>query len=512
MRALISVSDKKGIVKFAENLKNLGFEIISTGGTLKKLEDSGINAIPISDITNFPECLDGRVKTLHPAVHGGLLAKRDKKEHMEKLTELNIKTIDLVCINLYPFKETIKKENVSLSFAIENIDIGGPAMLRSAAKNHKDIIVLTNPSDYDNIISLLKNSTEVPYEEKYKLALKAFELTAAYDAMISEYLRKRKNYPLPANPSFTYEKIMDLRYGENPHQKASYYKEIIPPKDALVNARQLNGKELSFNNINDATGALACLREFDGIASVAVKHANPCGVGTADNIYDAYMKAYNGDPVSIFGGIVAFNTEVDEKTAKKLNEIFLEIVIAPSFSPKALEIIKEKLNLRILELDLKEKTANNNTDYDIKKIDGGILIQEQNTDNINAKTFNIVTDIAPTERQLKDMIFGMRLVKHIKSNGIALVKDGGSVGIGPGQTNRIGALEIAIRTSNLGVEGSVLASDAFFPFADCVELAAKNGIKAIVQPGGSVRDEESIKLANKFKIAMVFTGIRHFKH
>ncbi|MDR0853423.1 MAG: bifunctional phosphoribosylaminoimidazolecarboxamide formyltransferase/IMP cyclohydrolase [Clostridiales Family XIII bacterium] len=521
MRALISVSDKTGVVEFARELVDLGVEIISTGGTHKTLSDSGIPVTGISDVTDFPECLDGRVKTLHPAVHGGILAMRDKDEHMAQIKELGIEPIDIVAINLYPFKETIKREDVTLPIAIENIDIGGPTMLRSAAKNHKDVLVICDPADYAPAIAELKTESGVDYEFKYRLALKVFEHTAAYDAMISEYLRSVKNIPLPANPTFTYERLQELRYGENPHQKASYYKEIHPWKGALVNAKQLHGKELSFNNINDTNGALFCLREFDEPTVVAVKHANPCGVASDTTIAKAYKKAHDADPVSIFGGIIAANLEIDRETAEEINKIFAEIVIAPSFSDEAFKILSKKKNIRLLELGDMEKAVPVGS-IDIKKVDGGILVQDIDAELYDEDDLTFVTKSVPTDEQLEDLKFAMRVVKHAKSNAIVIAKDKITVGVGPGQTNRINSVGIAVRgTDPLAADskeraekllGSVLASDAFFPFDDCVTAAAEAGVVAIIQPGGSIRDEDSIKKADELGIAMVFSGVRHFKH
>lgn len=511
MRALLSVSDKTGIVEFARELENLGVTIISTGGTHKKLEESGIAVTGISDVTGFPECLDGRVKTLHPAVHGGILAMRDKPEHMKQLADLGIETIDIVAINLYPFKETILKPGVTLEDAIENIDIGGPTMLRSAAKNHKDVVVICDPADYETVIDELKKNKTVSYDTKYRLALKVFQHTAAYDAMISDYLRKQIGAELPDNLTMTFEKVQELRYGENPHQKASYYKEIQPADGSLVKAQQLHGKELSFNNINDTNGALAALREFSEPTVVAVKHANPCGVGTGSDIYTAYKRAYDCDPTSIFGGIVAANRPIDKATAEEINKIFIEIVIAPDFTDKAMEILTQKKNIRLLKLpDIENKEAAG--EIDIKKVSGGLLVQGVDDILFDENALNVVTDRAPTEKEMEDLRLAMKVVKHIKSNGIVIAKDQATVGIGPGQVNRIWAVENAIRQANTSLEGSVLASDAFFPFDDCVTAAAKAGVTAIIQPGGSIRDQESIDKANELGIAMVFCGIRHFKH
>ncbi len=510
-RSLISVSDKRGIVEFAKALEALGVEIISTGGTHKTLEEQGIKVIGISEVTGFPECLDGRVKTLHPAVHGGILAMRDREEHMHQLKDLEIETIDFVAINLYPFKETIRKPNVALEEAIENIDIGGPTMLRSAAKNHKDVVVICDPSDYDRVIKELKEKGEISYDMKYGLALKVFQHTAAYDAMISDYLRKQANLELPDNLTITFEKQQDLRYGENPHQKAYYYKEIKPCEGALTTAVQLHGKELSFNNINDTNGAVEALREFSEPTIVAVKHANPCGVGTADTLYEAYQKAYEADPVSIFGGIVAANRPVDEKTAQEINKIFIEIVIAPDFTEEAMKILTQKKNIRLLKLEGISVPLQKGQ-LDMKKVTGGILVQEIDDQLYEEAELKVVTKKAPTEEELKDLKFAMKVVKHVKSNGIVVAKGGKTLGIGPGQVNRIWAVKNSISQANDDLKGAVLASDAFFPFDDCVTAAAEAGITAIIQPGGSMNDEDSIKKADELGIAMVFSGLRHFKH
>ena len=511
-RALISVSDKTGIAEFAKKLVGLGYEIISTGGTAKTISDEGIPVINVSDITGFPECLDGRVKTLHPAIHAGVLAIRSNKEHMGQLEELKIEPIDMVVINLYPFKETILKQGVTLEDAIENIDIGGPTMLRAAAKNYNDVAVIVDPNDYNTVIEELTDRNEVSKDTKFNLACKVFEHTAHYDSLIAEYLGKKLGRDRFAQTvTLTYEKVQDMRYGENPHQKAAFYKEVNSDKGCLTSAVQLHGKELSFNNINDTNGALSLLKEFDEPTVVAVKHANPCGVGSADNIYDEYKKAYDADPVSIYGGIVAANTEVDEKTAEEINKIFVEIVIAPSFSEEALEILMKKKNIRILTL----KDINYNPEIiplDIKKVGGGILIQEADMTLFGDNELEVVTDKVPTDADMEDLIFAWKTVKHTKSNGIALAKNKQSIGIGPGQTNRIVAARIALEYAEGKSKDGVMASDAYFPFPDCVEAAAKAGIKAIIQPGGSIRDKESIDACNKYGIAMVFTGMRHFKH
>lgn len=516
MRALISVSDKTGIVDLAQKLVSLGIEIISTGGTARTLSDSGIDVIEISKITGFPECLDGRVKTLHPSIHAGLLAIRDNEEHMKQLRQLNITPIDIVIVNLYPFKQTILKDSVKREEAIENIDIGGPTMLRAAAKNYQDVAVIVDPNDYEKVISELETDGKVSIDTKFYLSAKVFEHTANYDSLIAEYMRKEANMSMfPQTLSLTYEKAQEMRYGENPHQKAAFYKEIKNTKGLLTDAVQLHGKELSFNNINDTHGALELLKEFTEPTVVASKHANPCGVGSAENIYDAYIKAYNTDPTSIFGGIVVANRTIDEATAQEMSKIFLEIIVAPDFSNEALEILKKKKNLRLMKLDNIESKQSSDS-IDIKKVSGGILVQQ--IDNILLDgELNYVTKRKPTDKEIEDLLFTWKIVKYAKSNGIAIGKNKQSVGVGPGQVNRIWACEQAIQhgIDNLGIDtvkGAVLASDAFFPFSDCVEAAAKAGITAIIQPGGSIRDQESIDACDKYNIAMVFTGIRHFRH
>ncbi len=516
-RALISVSDKTGIIEFARELSALGVEIISTGGTHKALEEAGIKVTGISDVTGFPECLDGRVKTLHPAIHAGVLAIRGNEEHMRQIEELGIEPIDMIVVNLYPFKQTILKDGVTRAEAIENIDIGGPTMIRAAAKNYQDVAVIIDPRDYGKVIEELKKDGEVSLETKFYLCAKVFQHTAHYDSLIANYMRKEAGLEaFPETLSLTYEKVQDMRYGENPHQKAAFYKEVGNTKGLLTNAVQLHGKELSFNNINDTHGALELLKEFEEPTIVACKHANPCGVGSADTIYEAYMKAYNSDPVSIFGGIVVANREIDKQTAEEISKIFLEIVVAPSFSEEAVEIISKKKNIRILELkDIACKQPEGA--IDIKKVSGGILVQDIDNELLAEDELKVVTERRPTEKEMEDMRFAWKMVKYTKSNGIAIGKDKQSIGIGPGQVNRIWACCQAIEhgTAQLGadaVKGAALASDAFFPFSDCVEECAKAGITAIIQPGGSVRDQESIDACNKHGIAMVFTGMRHFRH
>lgn len=511
-RALISVSDKNGIVEFAKELDNLGVEIISTGGTAKVLSDNGIKVINISDVTGFPECLDGRVKTLHPNVHGGILAMRSNPDHLKQIKDLGIEPIDMVVINLYPFKETILKGHILLEEAIENIDIGGPTMLRAAAKNYQDVVVVVDPSDYKMVLDEIKTTKDMSVKTKFKLAYKVFEHTSHYDTLIAKYLRdKTGEEEFPETLSLTFEKVQDMRYGENPHQKAVFYKEVGANIGNLVSAKQHHGKELSYNNINDANGALELLKEFDEPAVVAVKHANPCGVASGKDIYEAYLKAYEADPVSIFGGIIAANREIDGKTAEEINKIFIEIIIAPSYTKEALEILTQKKNIRILELDNIATKLPAGT-YDMKKVAGGLLVQNYNNELLDIDKLEYVTEKKPTKEELEDMIFGMKVVKHTKSNAIVLAKNKQSIGIGPGQSNRIMAAKIAIEYAGESAKGAVMASDAFFPFPDCVEEAAKAGVTAIIQPGGAKRDQESIDACNKYGIAMVFTGMRHFKH
>ena len=517
MRALISVSDKTGIVEFAKELVNLGIEIISTGGTYKKLKEEGIAAIEISDLTGFPECLDGRVKTLHPIVHAGLLAMRSNEEHMKTLKELNIETIDFVIVNLYPFKATVLKPDVTRAEAVENIDIGGPTMLRAAAKNYQDVAVVVDPADYQVVLDELKASKEVSLDTKFYLMQKVFEHTANYDTMIMTYLRKeRGETSFPQTLTLTYEKVQEMRYGENSHQKAALYKEIANLKGSLTCANQLHGKELSYNNINDTNGALELLKEFEEPTVVACKHGNPCGVGSADNIYDAWRKAYEADKTSIFGGIVVANRTIDEKIAADINSMFMEVVVAPSYTEEAKEILCQKKNIRILELpDISEKQPADA--LDMKKINGGMVVQSIDNQLYNEEELTVVTDRKPTEKEMEDLKFAWKVVKYVKSNGIALAKDKQSIGIGPGQVNRIWATEQSIEHANTQIgegtcEGAVLASDAFFPFDDCVEAAAKAGITAIIQPGGANRDQDSIDKCNEHGIAMVFTNMRHFRH
>jgi len=509
MRALVSVSNKEGIVPFVQQLVDLGVEVISTGGTKKVLQDNGVKVIGISEVTGFPEILDGRVKTLHPMIHGGLLAMRDNESHQAQLEEHGITPIDLVVVNLYPFKETISKADSTFEDAIENIDIGGPTMLRAAAKNHKDVAVLVDPVDYEGVITELKESGKVEVATRRRLAAKVFRHTAAYDAMISNYLTEAVEEKHPESLTVTFEKKQDLRYGENPHQKAAFYQAPLASEFSIASAEQLHGKELSYNNINDADAALQIVKEFKDPAVVAVKHMNPCGVGTGATTVATYRRAYEADPVSIFGGIIAFNTEVDKETAELLHELFLEIIIAPSFSEDALAVLKQKKNIRLLLVDMNGAGVMQSRMVSVR---GGLLVQDEDQFGLEDATVSVPTKREPTEQEWADLKLAWKVVKHVKSNAIVLAKEGQTVGVGAGQMNRVGAAKIAIEQAGEKAVGSALGSDAFFPMNDTVEAAAKAGVTAIIQPGGSIKDEDSIKKADEYGITMVFTGMRHFKH
>jgi phosphoribosylaminoimidazolecarboxamide formyltransferase / IMP cyclohydrolase len=508
-RALISVSDKNGILDFAKELVGLGFEIVSTGGTKKALQEQGIPVLGVSDVTGFPEILEGRVKTLNPFIHGGLLAKHDDEQHQKQLEEHNIDPIQIVCVNLYPFQQTIAKPDVTTEDAIENIDIGGPAMLRASAKNHQHVTVVVDPTDYIKVIEELKADGKTTLETRRKLAAKVFRHTAAYDALIAEYMTELAQEENPEKLTVTYELKQTLRYGENPHQKAAFYKKPLGSTFSIANAEQLHGKELSYNNINDADAALQIVKEFTEPAAVAVKHMNPCGIGTGTNSFTAFEKAFAADPVSIFGGIIAFNSEVDAETAGKLHEIFLEIIIAPSFSEEALTILTAKKNLRLLTIPF---SGVQKPEMKLTTIEGGLLAQEQDRFTLENATISVPTKRQPTEQEWEALKLGWKVVKHVKSNAIVVTKEDMTVGIGAGQMNRVGAAEIALKQAGEKAAGAALASDAFFPMDDTVEAAAKAGVTAIIQPGGSIRDEDSIKKADEYGIAMVFTGVRHFKH
>ena len=516
MKALISVSDKTGVVEFAKGLVALGWEILSTSGTMKLLKESGVPVTSVSDVTGFPEICDGRVKTLHPKIHGALLARRDIPEHMKELKDNDIETIDLVCVNLYPFRETIAKPNVTMEDAVEHIDIGGPSMLRSSAKNWESVTVVCNPADYETVLSEIKAGGNTTRETRLQLSAKAYTHTAEYDMAISTYMRAQAG--LPEKLFLEYDLKQELRYGENPHQEAKFFASTVKEPFSLATAEQLNGKELSYNNIQDANATLNIAREFDEPFCVGVKHMNPCGSATGKTIAEAWKKAYEADKTSIFGGIVAANREIDLETAQMLKPIFLEIVMAPSFAPDALELLCTKKNLRVLKVDM---SKDNTVRKQYVSMNGGMLVQDRDINTKPVAADQCVTELKPTVEQLADMEFAWKIVKHVKSNAIVVAKGGMTYGVGAGQMNRIGSAEIALKQAlntlkeegkDIMTEGLVLASDGFFPFNDCVALAAEYGIKAIVQPGGSIRDEDSIKLADEKGITMLFTGERHFKH
>lgn len=507
-RALISVSDKTGITEFAKGLNELGYEILSTGGTLKQLQAANVKAIAVDDITNFPEILDGRVKTLHPNIHGGLLAKRNDESHVKDLAANKIDPIDLVVVNLYPFKETLAKADVSHEEIVENIDIGGPTMLRAAAKNYQDVTVIVDPENYESTLELLKKD-ELTAEVRKEFAAEVFRHTAHYDGMIANYFTEETNDLLTPTFTRTFERVQSLRYGENPHQEATFYELPNYAGISLATADQLHGKELSYNNIQDANAALEIVLEYNEPATVAVKHMNPCGIGLADDLTTSFTRAYEADPMSIFGGIIACNREVDASTANQMKEIFLELVIAPSFTTEALAVLQAKKNIRLLTISMDEDI---NIYEKMTSVKGGLLVQTNDNGSITKDELEIVTETKPTEAEINDLLFAWKAVKHVKSNAIVLAKNKQTVGIGAGQMNRIGAAMIALDQAGDKAKGSALASDAFFPMPDTVEAAIKAGITAIIQPGGSKRDQDSIDKCNEHGIAMVTTGMRHFKH
>ncbi len=509
MRALISVSDKTGVVDFARELKALGWDIIATGGTMSLLRESGVEVINISDVTGFPEICDGRVKTLHPKVHGGLLARRDDPSHLEALKENSIEFIDMVCVNLYPFRQTIGKPGVAMEDAIENIDIGGPSMLRSAAKNYADVTVVCDPNDYATVIGEIRANGNTTRETRLQLSAKAYTHTAEYDMCIATYMRAQAG--LNEKLFLEYDLVQGLRYGENPHQSAKFYRGADEAPYSMAFAKQLQGKELSYNNIQDANAALSIVREFDVPFCVGLKHMNPCGAAIGKDVVEAWTKAYEADKVSIFGGIVATNCEITLEVAQLMKPIFLELIMAPSFAPEALELLSSKKNLRLMEVPMYRSEA---TPKGCISVNGGLLVQDMDLQTLTVKDEMTVTKKYATAEELTDLNFGLRIVKHVKSNAIVVVRDGRTLGVGAGQMNRIGSAEIALKQAHAaGVkEGLVLASDAFFPFDDCVTMAHEMGVTAIVQPGGSVRDEDSIRKADECGIAMLFTGMRHFKH
>ncbi|MGM9971387.1 MAG: bifunctional phosphoribosylaminoimidazolecarboxamide formyltransferase/IMP cyclohydrolase [Anaeroplasmataceae bacterium] len=515
-RALVSVTDKTGIVDFCKGLENLGYEVVSTGGTKKVLLEAGVKAIDISDVTGFPEILDGRVKTLHPKVHGGLLAVRDLESHVAQVKEHDIEYIDLVCVNLYAFKKTIEK-GCEFEEAIENIDIGGPSMLRSAAKNHKYVTVVSDINDYDMVLNEIKEYGDTTYETRLKLAAKVYTLTAEYDTMIAQYMREKAS--LPEKLFVEADIVQSLRYGENPHQKAKFYATDKTLPYSLANAVQIQGKELSYNNIQDANAALNIVREFKDVPfAMGLKHMNPCGAAIGKDLKEAWIKAYESDPVSIFGGIVATNQIIDGEAANLIKfdhgvqgkSIFLEVILAPGFTKEALEAFAKRPDLRLIEYKLGDYPQENQ----YVTVNGGLLVQDQDVTTITVTEDMTVTNAKPTKEQLSDMNFGWKIVKHVKSNAIVVVKNGTTCGVGAGQMNRVGAAKIAIEEAHSrGIkDGLVLASDAFFPFADTLEYGIANGVVAVVQPGGSKRDQDSIDLANEKNVPMAFTGMRHFKH
>jgi len=510
-RALISVSDKTGVAQFAEELSRLGFEIISTGGTARALREAGLEVTDASEVTGFPEILGGRVKTLHPHIHAAILARPDLDEQRQELEKYGITPLELVVVNLYPFEQTVAREGVSHEEAVENIDIGGPTMLRAAAKNHAYLAVVVNPQRYGPLVEELKNSGGISAETRFSLAAEAFSHTAGYDAAIASYFNTRPEtgtglYPERLNLSFT--KLQGLRYGENPQQEAAFYASSGRP-GGLAAARQLQGKELSFNNLNDLNAAWEAVLEFEEPTAVAVKHANPCGVGSAANLKDAYSLAFEADPISIFGGVVALNRIVDGEAAREMSKIFLEVVAAPQFTAEAVAVFKVKKDIRLLEVN---PAGNRRDHFDIKKISGGILVQTIDRQPVDVTAGEVVTGRAPTDQEWAALNFAQKVVKHVRSNAIVIAGKNMTYGVGAGQMSRIGAAKIALGQAGEKARGAVLGSDAFFPFPDTVEEAVKAGVTAIVQPGGSQKDRESIELCNRHNLAMVFTGRRYFKH
>lgn len=508
--ALISVSDKTGIIEFAQFLNSQGVKILSTGGTAKLLADNGIAVKQVSDHTGFPEMMDGRVKTLHPKIHGGILGRRGQDESV--MSENGIEAIDMVVVNLYPFEQTIAGGG-SFSQAIENIDIGGPAMIRSAAKNHQDVAVVVDAGDYSEISRQIAASGGTNLKLRRYLAAKVFAHTARYDGLISNYLNQGET-PLPTVYSMQYQQIMPMRYGENPHQQAAFYRQHHPETGSLAAADLLQGKALSYNNVADADAALECVREFDQPACVIVKHANPCGVATGETIFNAYELAFQTDPTSAFGGIIAFNSELDEHTAKTIIERqFVEVIIAPRISEAARSVMAEKSNIRVLATG--EWSGERVATLDYKRVSGGLLIQQRDQGQLSHAEVTTVSQRQPTRQEMDDMLFAWKVVKHVKSNAIVYARQGRTIGIGAGQMSRIYSARIAaIKAADEGLEvtGSVMASDAFFPFRDGIDAAREAGITAVIQPGGSMRDDEVIAAANEFDMAMVFTGMRHFRH
>jgi phosphoribosylaminoimidazolecarboxamide formyltransferase/IMP cyclohydrolase len=511
-RALVSVSDKRGLIPFVTGLRELGVEVLSTGGTCRQLREAGLDVIEVSEKTGFPEIMDGRVKTLHPIIHGGLLGRRGTDESV--MEEHGIEPIDLLVVNLYPFEQTIARDDATIDDAIENIDIGGPAMIRAASKNHDGVAVIVEPDDYEAVLEDLKND-KLSLESRRRLAAKAYAHTASYDTAITGYLSRSLGDDA-LGQRFLYSGALSekLRYGENPHQDAAFYVDQQAPAGSLAAAKQLQGKALSYNNIADSDAALECVKQFGNPACVIVKHANPCGVAVADNILDAYEKAFKTDPTSAFGGIIAFNRALDAKTAQAIVEKqFVEVIVAPAIEADAAIIVATKKNVRVLETGRWPNAAN--AGYEFKKVTGGLLVQNTDLGVITADDLKVVTDLAPTAEQIQDMLFAWTVVKYVKSNAIIFCKDNMTIGVGAGQMSRVYSTKIAaIKAADEGLEikGSVMASDAFFPFRDGIDAAAETGISAIIQPGGSMRDDEVIQAANENGLAMVLTGMRHFRH
>ena len=525
MNALISVSDKTGIVEFAQALNALGIKLISTGGTAKLLADQGLSVTEVAEVTAFPEMLDGRVKTLHPKVHGGLLARRDVPEHMAALKAHGIATIDLLVVNLYPFEATVAKSGCTLEDAIENIDIGGPAMVRSAAKNWKDVGVLTDASQYPSVIDELKKNGKLSDKLRFALSVAAFNRISQYDGAISDYLSSidfeastgvqpvRQQFPAQANSQFV--KLQDLRYGENPHQSAAYYRDLNPAPGSLVTGVQLQGKELSYNNIADADAGWECVKSFDAPACVIIKHANPCGVAVGKDALEAYSKAFQTDPTSAFGGIIAFNRTVDGAAAQAVSKQFVEVLMAPDFTPEALEVFKSKVNVRILKIALPKDMAATRNATEIKRVGSGLLIQSADNHELTLADLKVVTRKQPTPQQLQDLLFAWKVAQYVKSNAIVFCKDGMTMGVGAGQMSRLDSARIAsikAEHAKLSLKDTAVASDAFFPFRDGLDVVVDAGASCVIQPGGSMRDQEVIAAADERGVAMVFSGVRHFRH
>ncbi|MBI2871625.1 MAG: bifunctional phosphoribosylaminoimidazolecarboxamide formyltransferase/IMP cyclohydrolase [Chloroflexi bacterium] len=508
MKALLSVWDKSGIVDFARGLREAGADLVSTGGTARALAEAGLPVQEVSDLTGFPEMMDGRVKTLHPRVHAGILARRDRPQHLAQLGAHGIETIDLVCVNLYPFAETVRRPSVTLEEALENIDIGGPTMVRAGAKNFQFVTVVVDPQDYPWVLERVRvGGTSL--EERRKLARKAFEHVSLYDATVARYLAQGSEEGMPATLVMGLSKRYDLRYGENPHQQAAFY---VSPLDrgGVGEARQLHGRELSYNNLLDASAAWGSVCEFEECAVAVIKHTNPCGLAVHSDQAEAYRRAYAGDPVSAFGGIVACNRPVTEAAARAMGDVFYEIVLAPDFEPGALEVLSKKRNLRLLAMG--EARRPTQPVLEVRQLNGGVLVQTGDVLEEVPTTWRTVTERAPTSDELRDLAFAWRVVKHVKSNAIVLAKDGALLGMGAGQPNRVTSVRLAVQAAGKRSAGSVMASDAFFPFPDGVEAAGEGGVTAVAQPGGSIRDQEVIAAANRLGMAMVFTGVRHFRH